>query len=156
MKPDADLQFAAHLRSQVTALIRRLRQEAQADPVQFAQLVVLGAIDRLGDGVTPSELAATERLRSSNLAALLRELEAQALIDRLPDPNDGRKIRLSLTATGRRMLYGNRAKREEWLVAAMRACLSAEERALLEAAGPLFERLAQYDPPSPSTKRSPR
>jgi DNA-binding MarR family transcriptional regulator len=156
MKTDADSQLAAHLRSQVTALIRRLRQEAQADPVQFAQLVVLGAIDRHGDGITPSELAASERLRSSNLAVLLRELEAHALIIRAPDPDDGRKTRLSLTAAGRQMLYGNRAKREEWLVAAMRACLNADERALLEAAGPLFERLAQYDSSRPSIQRSTR
>lgn len=54
MPTNQDLQLAAHLRSQVTTLTRRLRREAQADPVQFSQLVVLGAIDRLGGDVTPS------------------------------------------------------------------------------------------------------
>ncbi|KVD89596.1 MarR family transcriptional regulator [Burkholderia sp. ABCPW 14] len=139
------LQLASRLRGQVTALTRRLRREAQADPVQFSQLVVLGAIDRLGGDVTPSELASAERMRSSNLAALLRELEGGGLIQRHADPDDGRKSRVSLTATGKRMLYGNRAKREEWLVRAMHACLTADERALLAAAGPLLERLARYE-----------
>ncbi|WP_422766299.1 MarR family winged helix-turn-helix transcriptional regulator, partial [Pseudomonas aeruginosa] len=83
--------------SQAT-LTRRLRREAQADPVQFSQLVVLGAIDRLGGDVTPSELAAAERMRSSNLAALLRELERGGLIVRHADPQDGRRTRVSLSS----------------------------------------------------------
>ncbi len=65
MPTNQDLQLAAHLRSQVTTLTRRLRREAQADPVQFSQLVVLGAIDRLGGDVTPSELSDTRVLRPS-------------------------------------------------------------------------------------------
>lgn len=58
------------------------------------------------------------------------------------------------------MLYGNRAKREEWLVRAMHACLTAGERELLAAAGPLLERLAQFDEaagaasPAPSPRSS--
>ncbi|EKQ6418173.1 TPA: MarR family transcriptional regulator [Pseudomonas aeruginosa] len=147
MPTNQDLQLAAHLRSQVTTLTRRLRHEAQADPVQFSQLVVLGAIDRLGGDVTPSELAAAERMRSSNLAALLRELERGGLIVRHADPQDGRRTRVSLSSEGRRNLYGNRAKREEWLVRAMHACLDESERALLAAAGPLLTRLAQFEEP---------
>lgn len=154
------LQQASRLRGQVTALNRRLRREAQADPVQFSQLVVLGVIDRLGGDVTPSALASAERMRSSNLAALLRELEGGGLIQRHADPADGRKSRVSLTASGKRMLYGNRAKREEWLVRAMHACLTVGERELLAAAGPLLERLAQFDEaagaasPAPSPRSS--
>ncbi|HEJ1606697.1 MarR family winged helix-turn-helix transcriptional regulator [Pseudomonas aeruginosa] len=147
MPTNQDLQLAAHLRSQVTTLTRRLRREAQADPVQFSQLVVLGAIDRLGGDVTPSELAAAERMRSSNLAALLRELERGGLIVRHADPQDGRRTRVSLSSEGRRNLYGNRVKREEWLVRAMYACLDESERALLAAAGPLLTRLAQFEEP---------
>ncbi|KVN14852.1 MULTISPECIES: MarR family transcriptional regulator [unclassified Burkholderia] len=154
------LQQASRLRGQVNALTRRLRREAQADPVQFSQLVVLGAIDRLGGEPTPSELASAERMRSSNLAALLRELESGGLIRRHADPADGRKSRVSLSASGKQMLYGNRAKREEWLVRAMHACLCADEREVLAAAGPLLERLAQFDeaasaaPPAPSPRSS--
>ncbi|SMF99334.1 MarR family winged helix-turn-helix transcriptional regulator [Burkholderia singularis] len=147
MAKNAHLQFACRLRGAVTGLNRRLRREAQnhADPVQFSQLLLLGAIDRLGGDVTPSELAAAEQLRSSNLATLLRELEGNGHIERHADPHDGRKTRVSLTANGKRLLYGNRTKREEWLVRAMNECLTADERALLVAASPLLERLAQYE-----------
>lgn len=136
---------AARLRSQVTGLARRLRQEAQLDPVQYSQLVVMGAIDRLGDGVTPSEICAAERIRSSNLAVLLRELEAQDYITRSADPDDGRRMRLTLTAKGRRALHGNRKLRGQWLVSAMLGCLTEEERALVLKSGALLERLAQFD-----------
>lgn len=54
---------------------------------------------------------------------------------------------MSLSSEGRRNLYGNRAKREEWLVRAMHACLDESERALLAAAGPLLTRLAQFKEP---------
>lgn len=147
MDPDIP-QLASHLRSQVTALTRRLRQQAQLNSMPFSQLVVLGAIDRLGGAVSPSDLAAAELLRSSNLAALLRELEVQGHIERRADLNDGRKTRVSLTASGKRVLYGNRARREQWLVQAMQACLTADDRALLVRAGALLERLAQYGEPS--------
>ncbi len=74
-------------------------------------------------------------------------LERGGLIVRHADPQDGRRTRVSLSSEGRRNLYGNRAKREEWLVRAMHACLDESERALLAAAGPLLTRLAQFEEP---------
>ncbi|KVT48361.1 MarR family winged helix-turn-helix transcriptional regulator [Burkholderia ubonensis] len=150
--------LASRLRSQVAALARRLRQEAHSDVIPFSQVAILGAIDRLGGTVTPSELAAAEHLRSSNLAAILRALETEGQIDRRVDRDDGRKIRVSLTAQGKRTLYGTRTRREEWLVRAMQSCLTADERTLLTDASLLLERLVQYteapdDAPPPSSRR---
>ncbi|RKP44143.1 MarR family winged helix-turn-helix transcriptional regulator [Trinickia fusca] len=161
MDHDTLFHLASRLRGQVSALTRRLRREMQVDSVQFSQLTVLGAIDQLGGDVTPSELAAAERMRSSNVAALLRTLEEQGYIKRHADPEDGRKTRVRLTEKGKRILYGNRAKREEWLAHAMQSCLTAEEREVLAAAVPLLERLARYtDAPAStstlSTRRSSR
>jgi DNA-binding MarR family transcriptional regulator len=143
-RSEALLTQATRLRGQISGLARRLRQEAQVDPVQFSQLVVMGAIDRLGDGVSPTEICAAERIRSSNLAVLLRELESAGYIKRQADTLDRRRTRLSLTAKGRRVLHGNRTLRGKWLAQAMLQSLDARERSVVLEAGELLERLARF------------
>jgi DNA-binding MarR family transcriptional regulator len=158
--PDELLTRATRLRGQISGLARRLRQEAQVDPVHFSQLVVMGAIDRLGDGVSPTEICAAERIRSSNLAVLLRELEAAGYIKRQADTLDRRRTRLSLTAKGRRVLHGNRTLRGKWLAQAMLQSLDARERSVVLEAGELLERLARIGregaaPESVSPRKAP-
>ena len=140
------------LRTQLMAVSRRLRREAQTDDQSWARLLVLGAIDRHGDSATPSVLAADEGMQSSNLAAALRDLEAQKLIVRTQDAEDRRKVRVRLSAAGRKLLYDNRARRERWLTETMNACLTAAERADLIKAGPLLERIMAYPESGAQTK----
>jgi predicted phage gp36 major capsid-like protein len=57
---------------------------------------------------------------------------------------DGRKVRVRLTQTGRGLLQENVARRERWLKEALEKSLTDEERALLFKAGELLDRLAAY------------
>jgi DNA-binding MarR family transcriptional regulator len=132
------------LRRQLMGVSRRLRREAAVDDRSWARLVVLGAIDRHGESATPSVLASDEGMRSSNLAAALRSLEARKLIVRTPDTEDRRKVRLRLSAAGQRFLDDNRARGVRWLTDAMDACLTASERADLMKAGALLDRITGY------------
>jgi DNA-binding MarR family transcriptional regulator len=125
-------------------LSRRLRREAQTDDRSWSQLQLLGAIERSGDAATPSVLAESESMRSSNLAAALRELERDGLVVRTPDAEDRRKVRVRLTPTGRETLYENITRREQWLAEAIEQSLTKEERALLFKAGELLDRVAAY------------
>jgi DNA-binding MarR family transcriptional regulator len=129
------------LRMQLMGVYRRLRHETRADDRSWARLMVLGAIDRHDGRATPSVLAADHGMRSSNLAAALRSLEARKLIVRTPDTEDRRKVRIRLSASGRKLLDDSRARRDRWLAEAMAACLTAKERALLIKAGALLERI---------------
>jgi DNA-binding MarR family transcriptional regulator len=86
-------------------------------------------------------------MQSSNLAAALRDLEAKKLIVRTQDVEDRRKIRVRLSAAGRKLLYDNRARRERWLAETMNACLTASECADLIKAGPLLERIMSHSDP---------
>jgi DNA-binding MarR family transcriptional regulator len=132
------------LRRQLMDTSRRLRHEATADDRSWARLLVLGAIDRHGEAATPSVLAADEGMRSSNLAATLRSLEARKLIVRTPDTEDRRKVRLRLSSAGQRFLDDSRARGERWLTEAMDACLTASERSDLIKAGALLDRITAY------------
>lgn len=138
---------ARRLREQLMSLVRRLRQEALTEALPWARLLLLGAIDRLGSDATPSLLAASEGMRSSNLAKALRDLEEDALIVRIPDAEDRRKVRVQLTEVGHRLLGESRTRREDWLVDVMQTRLTAKERERLIEAGHLMERIAKFPEP---------
>ncbi len=133
-------------------LSRRLRREAQSDDRSWSRLQLLGAIERAGDDATPTMLGEAENMRSSNLAAVLRELEGDGLILRTPDAEDRRKVRVRLTQTGYQVLHENIARREQWLAEAIERSLTKEERALLFKAGELLNRVASHQEPVKSRK----
>ncbi|MCP1290607.1 MarR family transcriptional regulator [Chromobacterium sp. S0633] len=141
----------SRLRLQLMALTRRLRQEAQDDELPFAQLSLLASIERADGAATPSALARAEKLRSSNLASLLRELDAGGLILRAGDPEDGRKVRIRLSGAGRQVLDAHRLRKDDWLRAAL-AGLPPQRLELLLAAGELLAELAATE--TPAVRRS--
>jgi DNA-binding MarR family transcriptional regulator len=141
------------LRRQLMGVSRCLRREATTDDRSWARLLVLGAIDRHGESATPTVLASDERMRSSNLAAALRSLEARKLIVRRPDTEDRRKVRLRLSAAGQRFLDDSRARGELWLTDALDACLTASERTDLMKAGALLDRIVGYSKSGKSGSR---
>ena len=88
---------ASELRLVLGQLVRRLRAE-YSFPV--AQASVLSRLDREGPQ-TASALAAAEHVRPQSMAQTLAELETAGLIERRPDPGDGRRSQIELTAEGR-------------------------------------------------------
>ena len=131
-------------RERVTRLSKRLRQEAQNHPETWSQMLVLSAIDQMDGTATPSKIAEAENMRSSNLASLLRDLDARELITRTQDTSDLRRTWIGLSEKGRLVLQASRDRRDEWLGNAVEACLSDKERKQLEAAGALMEKLSGY------------
>ena len=140
-RPSPKVIAAAHeLRIVLGQLVRRLRAE-YSFPV--AQASVLSRLDREGPR-TASSLATSERVRPQSMAQTLGELETAGLIERRPDPADGRRIQIELTDRGRERVLEERGKREGWLAAAIAAELSAEEQQTLLAAVPLLRRLSGH------------
>lgn len=139
----------SELRNHVVALARCLRQSARTDSETWTGLMALGAIQRAEGQATPTQIASELGLRSSNLAQILGDLDERGLIQRIPDPNDKRKVRLSLTGAGVTLVHQTRAKRDIWLSQAMATCLSPEERSQLIAAGELMRRIALSCPSGP-------
>jgi DNA-binding MarR family transcriptional regulator len=130
--------LASRLRLSVGHLIRRLRAEHRFSLTQGS---VLGRLDREGPR-SIGDLAALERVRPQSMTQTIADLEGEGLIERRPDPGDGRRILVELTADGLGTLQADRRQREGWLARAIAEDLSpAEQRRLLEAL-PLIERLA--------------
>ena len=140
---DPDVQdIAAALRVSIGLLVRRLRQVQPDGEVTLPETSALARLD-LGGPATPSELARLERISPQSVGATIAALEARGLVERRPDPGDGRRAVISLTEAGSQMLRNRRNARTEKFAAALSAGFSPSELNLLKAAAPLIERLAQ-------------
>ena len=81
------------------------------------------------------------------MAQTIGDLEADGLVERRPDPTDGRRSLVDMTDEGRRMLEEDRSRRQGWLTEAITSELSPEEQAVLQQAVDLMRRLSELDPP---------
>jgi DNA-binding MarR family transcriptional regulator len=123
-------------------LRRRLRQVPVADALTFPETAALGRLDR-GGPAAAADLARQEQISPQSMGATLSEMEARGLVKRKPDPGDGRRILLSISATGRRELNRRRNARVEQIKKGL-ADFTESELAQLAVAAPLIERLAYH------------
>jgi DNA-binding MarR family transcriptional regulator len=139
-EPDAD-QVAAALRVSVGLLVRQLRQ-AQADgELTLPQFAALARLDR-GGPATASALAKQEQISPQSMGATVAALEARGLVGRASDPDDGRRVVLSITDAGLQVLRERRGARVERMAQALSAGFTPAELEQLSVAAPLLERLA--------------
>lgn len=125
----------------VSRLIRRFRQIKAEGPLTAPESSALGRLDREGPA-TSSEIARLEQISPQSMGATFAALESRGLVTRRADPEDGRRIRLSVSAAGAELLNERRNERAERLSRALAESFSPDELAILMAAAPLIERLA--------------
>ena len=139
--PDAS-EVAGALRVSIGLLLRRLRQLRVEGELTLPESSALARLDR-GGPATGSELARQEQISPQSMGATLASLEAKGLIERRPDPEDGRRAVLSVTGAGLGWLRSKRNARTELLAKALSAGFTPAELQVLITAAPLLERLAQ-------------
>lgn len=134
---------AVHLRTAIVRMARRLRQEAAAETTGLTptSVAALATIERHGP-LTPSEIAAIERVKRPTITRTLACLEREGLIDRARDPADGRSALVSINGAGRERLRRLRGRKNAYLAKRMRE-LSAEEVETLERAAEILERMRE-------------
>jgi DNA-binding MarR family transcriptional regulator len=132
---------ATRLRAATMSFTRRLRAVAPADALSPARIGILGHLYRLGP-MSPTQLAALERVKLQTLTRVLAELEAGDLIRRRAHRQDARQSVLALAPAGKRLLLAEMGRRETSIAAAVERALSAEEQGQLLAMCELIERVA--------------
>lgn len=137
--------LAARLRMAIVRTSRRLRQEAAGEGTELTPTgaSALATVERHGP-ITPSELAAIERIKRPTATRILRVLEDAGLLDRSPDPTDGRSALLSVNAAGRERLRRMRGRKNAYLARRMRD-LPAEDLRTLERAAEILEQVLERD-----------
>jgi len=143
MAGDPDVNdVAGALRVSIGLLLRRLRQAQAEGELTLPESSALVRLDR-GGPTTPSALARLEQISPQSMGATLGALEARGLVERRPDPQDGRRAVMSLSEAGLRALRTRRNARTQQLAQALSTGFTLSELKLLMAAAPLIERLAQ-------------
>jgi DNA-binding MarR family transcriptional regulator len=132
--------LAGELRIVIGRLSRRLREEANLADLTWPQLKVISRLDREGPA-TVTALARAEGVRPQSMGETVALLRSAGLVRGAPDPNDGRRTVLSLTAACLEVLRASRAAREDWLHRVLRTRLVPAEREELAAGIELLKRL---------------
>ena len=126
------LVLANQLRPVLLRLSRELRKETESLGVTARQVTLLWLI-KTNRGLSLRELAAEERISAPALSGHVDRLERAGLIERVRDETDRRRVGLTLTEEGARLLRRVRARRTTWLAERLRE-LTPDKIAAIEAA----------------------
>lgn len=135
--------LACDLRIALGRVVRRLRQVHGHGELTFSESSVLSRLDREGSA-GPGALAEAEQIRPQAMGATLGGLEERGLVTRSADPQDGRRVLMSLTPRGERALLDRRSLTKQRLAEVLAECFTTAERRRLADAVPLLERLADH------------
>jgi DNA-binding MarR family transcriptional regulator len=127
---------ANRLRPVLFKLNRALRRELHSLGVTGGQVSLLVQISKQR-GIGIRELATRESMSAPGMSKYVARLEREGLVERGPVGGDRRRIGLSLTEAGERVLRSVRSRRTAWLAARLRELEPAEIDAIDAAIEPL-------------------
>ncbi|MFB7658108.1 MULTISPECIES: MarR family winged helix-turn-helix transcriptional regulator [unclassified Streptomyces] len=134
---------AAALLASVSVLVRRVRQVPVEGELTMPERTALSHLERSAP-TTSAALAREVQITAQAMGSTLAALRARGLVERRPDPNDGRRVVLRVTDAGRQALRNKRNARTELISQALTSGeFTPSELEQLAAAAPLLERLAR-------------
>lgn len=138
-------ELSSALRVSVSAMHKRLRKQMYSvDTYSMTEVRVVGLLYKKGP-LLPSELADFTKVKPQSISQILKKLGNRNLIKKSPSKEDGRKIIVSLTSKGEKMVEQTRYERDEWLAHAIKNTLSEEEMKKLEDAIIILNKLAEAE-----------
>ena len=128
--------LADALRPTLLQINRELRRETRTLGVSPEQVSLLVAI-KYAPGIGIRELAARERVSAPAMTKHVDRLERDGLVARTPSDADRRRVGISLTDEGSRLLRRVRSRRTAWLARRLEGLTPAELAAIEAAVEPL-------------------
>lgn len=136
------LALADALRPALLQVGRELRREARALGASPEQVALLVSI-KYAPGIGLRELAARERVSPPAMTKHVDRLERDGLVERRPSEEDRRRVGVTLTDEGQRLLRRVRSRRTAWLAQRLAELDESEQAALEAAVGPLTHLLRE-------------
>jgi DNA-binding MarR family transcriptional regulator len=134
--------LANRLRPVLLHLNRQLRREVHSLGVTGGQVSLLVQI-KYHPGIGIRELAALERISVPGMSKFISRLEEAGLVQRAPVEGDQRRVGLTLTPAGQKVLRSVKSKRTAWLASRLRDLDPDELEAIDAAIEPLAHLLAE-------------
>ena len=132
------LDVADRLRPILLKVSRELRRETRDVGVSPEQVSLLVAI-KYEPGIGVRELAGRERVSPPAMSNHVDRLERDGLVTRTPSADDRRRVGLTLTDEGQRVLRRVRSRRTAWLATRLDGLTPEQLDAIERALDPLSE-----------------
>jgi DNA-binding MarR family transcriptional regulator len=137
------LELSSSLRTVVAELHKCLRKQMYSvDSYSMTEMGTVGQLMR-NDALLPSELAALMRVKTQSMSQIIKKLEEQGVVKRTPSKDDKRKVYISITVKGKKMVEQTRYDKDEWLKAAIERSLTSKEMELLAKVLPVLNKLIE-------------
>jgi DNA-binding MarR family transcriptional regulator len=136
---DGAVEEASGLRVALVRIYRQLRARSGSD-ITPSQSSALARIEQSGP-IRLGSLAELEGTTAATMSRVIDSLAQRQLIDRVPDPLDGRASLIQLSPEGGALLHGLRVRNTEALRSAL-AELSPQQRKAVRQAIPVLELLS--------------
>ncbi|MFG2045508.1 MarR family winged helix-turn-helix transcriptional regulator [Dactylosporangium sp. NPDC048998] len=133
---------ATSIRVAIGMLKRRTGEALTDGQLTTPELTVLAQIDRNGP-ITVADLARLQQITPQAMGSTVASLEKHGLVTRSPDPDDRRRSLLTVSSAGGDVLHSSRDVISDRMAVALGESFTDDEVAILAAAAPLLERLAQ-------------
>jgi DNA-binding MarR family transcriptional regulator len=142
---DSNLEFVSDLRGVVVRLIKKLRKEStigqQMSLTERSTLFLLEQHKQL----LPSELAAMEKITNQSMSEILRYLLELGYITRTASETDKRKVHISLSAEGEKIVAQTRNERDQWLAKAIAQTCTKDEQEIIKQAIGILTRVVEFE-----------
>jgi DNA-binding MarR family transcriptional regulator len=134
-------ELSSSLREIVSSLHKGLRKQMSAvNTYSMTEMETIGHLFRCSS-LLPTELAALTRVKTQSMSQILSKMEEHGIIKRTPSKNDKRKVYISLSAFGKKMVEKTKYERDEWLKDIIEKSLTDKEKKQLIKTLPLLNKL---------------
>ncbi|BBY65863.1 MarR family winged helix-turn-helix transcriptional regulator [Mycolicibacterium helvum] len=138
-RPDPN-EIGALLYRNIALIASRVKRLQAPGQLSLPERAALSRLDR-GGPTSAAELARVEQISPQAMRVTLGALESQGLVQRQPDPQDGRRIVMSLTPSGVKLVRHKRDARTRLFAQVLTEEFTDAELRILARAAPLIARL---------------
>ena len=137
-------ELTSALREVISGLHKSLRKQSSAVyTYSMTEMETIAHLFRSSSPLLPTELAALTRIKTQSMSQILKKMEAQGIIKRTLSKNDKRKVYISLTPAGKKLVDKTKYEKDEWLKGAIDKALNGKEKELLIKVLPVLNKLIE-------------
>jgi len=115
MKKKNDNEMAADLRVVISRLVKIIRTEVKSDELlSLTERSTLGLVYQHSE-MLPSELAAREKVTNQSMSQIINKLSGNGYLKKTPSKKDKRKVIVTITVAGKKIVEQKRSASQEWL-----------------------------------------
>lgn len=139
-------ELAPSIRLMISKMHRMLVKQIKiVDNLSISEVTTLANLYR-HQSLYPSQMAEMLNIKAQSMSQIINHLSELNFIEKTNSETDKRKVAISLSARGTKLVEDSRCNRDEWLTKAIEATLSASEKQSLSKAIELLEKVADYQP----------